>query len=233
MYVLHYAPDNASIIVRIAMEELGVPYATRLVDRRTRGQDAPAHRAVAPTGLVPALTTPNGTLFETAAILLWLAETHGGLMPRPGAPGRGDWLKWFVFTATTVHADLRLVFYPQQYAGDDARAQRALHDGATARLRRHWLLLETAADRDWLAAAAPDAHADALAIYVCALLRWSQIYAAQGTGWLDVSGLPRLRGLAHALDRRPAVTAVAVAEGLGPWPFSDPQLPDPPEGSAT
>ena len=40
MYVLHYAPDNASLAVRLALEELGVPYRTALVDRAARAQEA-------------------------------------------------------------------------------------------------------------------------------------------------------------------------------------------------
>ena len=42
MYVLHYAPDNASLIVRLALEEMGLPYRTVLVDRARREQDGAA-----------------------------------------------------------------------------------------------------------------------------------------------------------------------------------------------
>ena len=83
MYVLHYAPDNASQIIRIVLEEMGLPYRTALVDRATKAQDSAAYRAVNPTGLIPALQTPQGTLFETGAILLWLTEVHGQMAPAP------------------------------------------------------------------------------------------------------------------------------------------------------
>ena len=42
-YRLHYAPDNASLIIRLVLEELGVPYATALIDRAARGQKAPEY----------------------------------------------------------------------------------------------------------------------------------------------------------------------------------------------
>jgi len=78
-YVLHYAPDNASMIFRLALEHLGVAYQTALVDRAAGGQNAAAYLALNPNGLIPVLETPQGPIFETGAILLWLGDTHGGL----------------------------------------------------------------------------------------------------------------------------------------------------------
>ena len=76
-YTLHYAPDNASLIIRLALEAQGVAYDTCLVDRAAQGQSAPAYRALNPHGLIPALQTPDGPMFETGAILLWLARGAG------------------------------------------------------------------------------------------------------------------------------------------------------------
>ncbi|BDY15502.1 hypothetical protein Sulfitobl28_14720 [Sulfitobacter pontiacus] len=87
-YTLHYAPDNASLIIRLALEAQGVAYDTCLVDRAAQGQSAPAYRALNPHGLIPALQTPDGPLFETGAILLWLADRHGG-WPLPRRMPRG------------------------------------------------------------------------------------------------------------------------------------------------
>lgn len=47
-YTLHYAPDNASLIIRLALEEIGVPYDTVLVDRAAQAQTLPAYRALNP-----------------------------------------------------------------------------------------------------------------------------------------------------------------------------------------
>ena len=86
MYVLHYAPDNASLIVRLALEEMGIAYRTVLVDRSRNEQRSAAYLRVNPTGLIPALETPEGPMWETGAILLWLSETHGALAPAPRCP---------------------------------------------------------------------------------------------------------------------------------------------------
>ena len=70
MYVLHYAPDNASLIVRLVLTELNQPFETALVDRRVRAQDGAAYRALNPNGLIPALDRPGGAICEIGAILM-------------------------------------------------------------------------------------------------------------------------------------------------------------------
>lgn len=117
-YRLHYAPDNASLCVRLALLRLGQPFETVLVDRRGRGQKVPAYLALNPNGLIPTLETDEGPLFETAAILLWLADRHGrGLAPPVGHPDRGRILAWHVWMANTLHVAMRSLFYPEQVAG--------------------------------------------------------------------------------------------------------------------
>ena len=87
MYTLHYAPDNASLILRLVLDGAGIPYRTALVDRTKRQQDSAAYRALNPTGLVPTLETPLCPISETGAILLWLVDTHQ-LGPGPADPER-------------------------------------------------------------------------------------------------------------------------------------------------
>ena len=96
-YRLHYAPDNASLIIRLALEELELPYETVLVDRARTAQQSAEYLALNPNGLIPVLETPHGALFETGAILLWLADTEGKLAPPPESAARGNFLKWLFF----------------------------------------------------------------------------------------------------------------------------------------
>jgi glutathione S-transferase len=229
MYVLHYAPDNASLILRIALLEAGVAFTPRLVDRRLRAQDSPGYRRLAPTGLIPTLETPEGALFETGAVLVWLCDRHPAarLGPGPDSPLRGHFLKWLFFLSNSAHADLRRLFYPLQYVPPEAVAGH--HDLICARMTRHFALLDRACAQD------PDLFAPptALAIYVCTLMRWSVLYPAGQTPWLRYSDYPALRDLCEKIEQRPAVRAAARAEGLGPMPFTAPHPPCPPEGSAT
>jgi glutathione S-transferase len=222
MYVLHYAPDNASLIVRLFCEENGIAYRTELVDRSTRMQDSAGYRRLNPAGLIPALETPDGAIAETGAILLWLTDRHG-LWPEAGL--RGPFLQWLFFLSNTAHADIRRLFYPEYYAPPGSIP--AHHDMAAARMATHFGLIEGAVAQ-YPALFAPNS---ALAAYVVALLRWSALYPRGGTGWFALSRWPALTALAQAMDTRPGTARVALAEGLGDRPFSAPTHPTPPEGS--
>jgi glutathione S-transferase len=224
MYVLHYAPDNASLIVRLVLDGAGIPYRTALVDRRARQQDSPAYRALNPAGLIPTLETPHGPLSETAAILLWLADTHR-LGPPPDHPDRPAFLKWLFFLSNTAHADLRMIFYPHQYA--PVEAHRAHHEITAARMLRHFALIEAAAERHprLFAAASP------LGVYAVTLTRWSALYPQNGPRWFNLHDFPVLAALARAQEARVETPVIARAEGLGPHPFTRPEPPNPPEGS--
>jgi glutathione S-transferase len=224
MYLLHYAPDNASLIIRLVLDGAGIPYRTALVDRSRRQQDGPAYRALNPTGLIPTLETPVGPISETAAILLWLADTHK-LGPAPSDPDRPVFLKWLFFLSNTAHADLRTIFYPHQYAPADAHAAHL--EIMSARMLRHFALLDQAAQ----AHPALFAAGRPLGVYTVTLTRWSALYPVDGPRWLDLAEFPTLAELARAQEHRVETPVVARAEGLGPNPFTRPEQPNPPEGS--
>ena len=231
-YRLHYAPDNASLIVRLALEELGVPYDTVLVDRAARAQRRPAYLALNPNGLIPVLETPVGPIFETGAILLWLADTHGALAPVPNDPPRAAFLKWLFWVSDTLHADLRMLFHPENYTGPDAGAQAALRAGIRARLRSHLALLDAVAAEAprWLSADRPSV----LGLYSACLMRWMALYPEDGDrSWFRLGDTPHLHRLLAALESRASTRAAQAAEGLGATPFTAPSYATPPEGSAT
>ena len=224
MYVLHYAPDNASLIVRLVLDGAGIPYRTALVDRTKRQQDSAAYRALNPTGLIPTLETPLGPISETGAILLWLCDTHQ-LGPAPAHPDRPLFLKWLFFLSNTAHADLRQIFYPHQYV--PAESHRGHLEILSARMLRHFALLETAARQHprLFAAATP------LGAYVVTLARWAALYPPGVPRWFELSRFPTLEALARAQEARVETPVIARAEGLGPHPFTRPEQPNPPEGS--
>lgn len=235
MYTLHYAPDNASLVIRLVLEELGQTYRTQLVDRSTRQQDSAAYRALNPAGLIPVLETPHGPIAETAAIGLWLGETHGALVPSLGASERPAFLQTLFFLANTIHADLRMVFYPAQYAGPERSDQERLHGHVTARLKRHLAVIDARmAASGWSEADAQHGRGQITlnVIYLSVMLRWAALYGACGSDWFDLSRYPALAAMARVVETRASVQAAVSAEGLGPTPFSAPSPCCPPEGSA-
>lgn len=221
---LHYAPDNASLCVRLALEERGIAYDTVLVDRRTKAQKSPAYLAMNPNGLIPVLETPHGPMFETGAILLWLSDRFGGLMPAADDPARAHAVQWLFWLANTLHPTARMLFYPDQYCEGDAEAMRRT---TRQRLSQQLNVLEQARHADWI----DTNDATAQGCYLAPLLRWFALYGG-ATDWFDLQHWPRLMAFAKRAELRPAAQIVAVAEGLGATPFSAPVPCNPPEGSA-
>ena len=230
-YVLHYAPDNASLIVRLALEEMGLPYRTALVDRRSGGQRDEAYLALNPAGLIPVLETPQGPMFETGAILLWLADRHKTMAPGVKDEGRGAFLKWLFFVSNTLHADLRISFYPGQYAGSGPATLQALRKKVQERIVRHLGILDDAAGEGapWFGGE----DLSVLDIYVIVCTRWMAIYPADGPhADARLQDFPNLHAIATRMEAREATARVIAAEGLGAQAFTRPRLPNPPEGAA-
>ncbi|MFY0309704.1 glutathione S-transferase family protein [Leisingera sp. D0M16] len=231
-YRLHYAPDNASLVIRLVLEELGQPYETVLVDRRAEAQNSAEYRALNPGGLIPVLETPDGPVFETAAILLWLSERHGAMAPQPGSADRAPFLKWLFFASNTLHADLRMLFYPEKYIGPGKGDQAQLQKVLRQRLHVHLTNLDqAAADRpSWLGAPQPSV----LDYYLACQMRWMALYPSRADkSWFVMAHYPSLQRICAGLEGRPAVTVAREAEGLGATPFTSPAYANPPEGSAT
>lgn len=250
-YRLHYAPDNASLIIRLTLEEMGLPYEAVLVDRQSRAQKSAPYLALNPHGRIPVLETPEGAIFETGAILLWLADRHRGdahgailparkfpaqilparMFPAPDHPDRGNALKWLFFLSNTLHAELRMLFYPDLYTGPDPAHHAALRAGVRASLGGHLAQLETlaGAGHAWLNADSPSV----LDLYLVACLRWIALYPHDTAGWWRRDTAPRLTALCARIEARPASIRGATAEGLGPRPFTAPDYPKQPKGSAS
>jgi glutathione S-transferase len=205
------------------LEELGLAYETTLVDRASAGHKSEGFLALNPNGLIPVLETPDGPVFETGAILLWLAEKHGRLMPPIDAPQRIYAIQWMLWLANTLHPTLRMMFDPSQYADGDAGPTQRM---AAKRLCAHLDLLCAAETTPWLEDTNPTIHA----CYLAPMLRWSALYGG-GDAWFDLATWPRLHAFAKRFEARDAVQRAAIAEGLGQMQFSNPLPCNPPEGS--
>lgn len=220
--ILYYAPDNASLCVRLALLELQIPFVTVLVDRAAKGQLAPDYLALNPNGLIPTLMTPQGPIYETAAILLWLSEQSavGFLAPRAD---RAEALAWLFWLSNTLHPTLRMWFYPEKYIAP--AAVDTLQATTVKNLAAHFAHLE--AHAPWL----DDHTPSALGCYLAPMVRWAALYGPSQT-WFDLSKYPRLRAYVISLETRASAHEACLAEGLGETIFSNPAIPNPPEGSA-
>jgi GST-like protein len=99
-FYFNLAPNPTK--VALMLEETGLPYELIPVDTRRGDQHTPAFRAVNPNGKVPAIVDGDVTVFDSNAILLYLAEKSGKFLPPDTPQARGRMLSWLMFVGTGV-----------------------------------------------------------------------------------------------------------------------------------
>jgi glutathione S-transferase len=213
---LHHAPDFASTIVRLALEELELAHTLAIVDFDAGALGSAEYRRINPVGLIPALETDDGPMFETGAILLWLVDKTGRLGPGPNDPDRPAFLSWLFFTSNALHQAALAMFYPHRPAGEaNTDAARAVaHDQVMARLGLVESLIESQHPR-WLCAD----HPGVLGFYIGVLMRWLTSLPPVPYR-ITLDDFPNLRAVLAAQEMRPSVQRVAADEGLGAHPFT-------------
>jgi glutathione S-transferase len=157
MIHLHYFPGNASMTPHLLLRDLGLPFELKLVDRANNAHKSPEYLKLNPNGLIPVLVDGDLVLYETAAIVLHLLDTHpeAGLAPPVGTPERAIFYKWLIWLAASLQSQMPIYFYTDRYvaAGNSAGAAEvkaatearieALIDQLDAQLASHggpWLL---------------------------------------------------------------------------------------------
>ena len=214
MLQLHYFPGNASLTPHMLLEELGVPYELKLVDRTQGAHKRPDYLRLNPNGLIPVLVEvrPEGelVLYETAAICLHLVDTHphAGFAPALGTPERAHFYKWLVWLTNTMQATLIHYFYSERMvdAGDASAAEQvkaraeaqvgAMLDQIDTELVRHgqpWLLGDRFSVVD---------------LYTLMLCRWTRGFGR------PARSLPHLGPYLQRVLARPAVQRAFAQEGL-------------------
>ncbi len=115
--------------VSIALEELGLPYEAHRVGFDTQDQLSPEFLSLNPNNKIPAILDPNGpggqplALFESGAILLYLADKTGRLLPKDAA-GRWHALQWLMWQMGGVGPMFGQVGFFHKYAGKDFEDKR-------------------------------------------------------------------------------------------------------------
>jgi glutathione S-transferase len=223
MYVLHGVHDWGSQVIHMALAELGVPFRFNALDFGAGDFDAPSFRALNPFGRVPVLETPDGPIFETAAILLYLSEHHDGLAPHSDASDRAQFLIWFIFVTNGLHPAAMLLLHPERPAGE--APQRAVAEATYDLLRSQLAELDGVARTGpwWLS---PD-RPSILSLYIVMLLRWIKAFPAYADHSIASADFPALHAMAKGLEARPAIRAVLTAEGISGPAFSDPPCETP------
>lgn len=221
MYTLHAIPDLSSFIVHLVLEELGQPYTLQTHDFDTADLNSPAFRTVSPFGKIPAMETPDGPMFETAAITLWLADRHGStLAPASTAPDRAEFLSWFFFNTFSLHTGMMSLVYPNRLGGEDM--SYPVSQTAHTRLMSELAVLNAMiAHRNprWLS---PD-HPSILTYHLAVLMRWMKAFAKFPEHAIDSTKFPAIHAILCGMETRPAAIRAAADEGLTGTFFSNPE----------
>jgi glutathione S-transferase len=212
MLQLHYFPGNASMTPHLVLEELGVPFELKLVDRAHNAHKSAEFLTLNPNGLIPVLVDGDLVLYETAAIVLHLVDAHpgAGLAPAIGSAERAQFYKWLVWLAASLQSQMPMYFYSDRYvnAGNGTGASQveaaaeakiaALVDQIDAHLAAHggpWML----GDRF-----------SALDPYAFMLCRWTRGMRR------PARTLPHVAPFLQRVLDRPATQRVLVTEKLQP-----------------
>ena len=126
---LYSLPTPNGVKVSIALEELGLPYEPHRVAFDSHEQRSPAFLSLNPNNKIPAILDPDGpggkplALFESGAILLYLAEKTGKLMPAD-PPGRYLALQWLMFQMGGIGPMFGQLGFFHKFAGKDYEDKR-------------------------------------------------------------------------------------------------------------
>jgi GST-like protein len=102
MIKFYYHPSPNPAKIALFLEEAGLPYEMVPVDTRKGDQFKPEFLAINPNAKTPALTDGDATIFDSNAILLYLAEKTGQFLPEDTPKARGEMLSWLMFVATGI-----------------------------------------------------------------------------------------------------------------------------------
>jgi GSH-dependent disulfide-bond oxidoreductase len=152
---LYSLPTPNGVKVSIMLEEIGLPYEPHLVDFSINDQMTPEFLSLNPNNKIPAILDPNGPagcplpLFESGAILLYLAEKTGQLLP-PDPAGRYQAIQWLMFQMGGIGPMFGQVGFFHKFAGKDYEDKRP-RDRYVAESQRLLSVLDgRLTDRAWI-----------------------------------------------------------------------------------
>jgi glutathione S-transferase len=199
MYKLYGRPGSGSLAVQVALEEAGAAYERIWVGHEAA--EVARFRLINPTGRVPALVLPDGSvMFESAAMLIHLALAHpaAALAPSAGAAGHAKFLQWMVFLSANVYEAALRMYYSARYSAHGEADAEAIREQGTEDFRGHLALISQG-----LAPYVLGSEYSVADTYLYMLASWhpgekSELY----------SRAPRLEAHSRQIAARPAVAKV-------------------------
>jgi len=202
---LYSLPTPNGVKVSIALEELGLPYEPHLVSFDTNDQTSPEFLSLNPNNKIPAILDPNGpggqplALFESGAILLYLADKTGQLIPQDSA-ARYETIQWVMWQMGGLGPMFGQLGFFHKFAGKDYEDKRPRDRYVAESKRLLGVLNQRLAGRQWV-------MGDQYTIADIAILPWVRnLIGFYGAG--DLVEFDQFTELKRVLDvfvARPAV----------------------------
>lgn len=139
MIQLYYHPSPNPLKIALYLEETGLPYEVVPVDTRKGEQHLPAFLAINPNAKTPALVDGDAVVFDSTAILLYLAEKSGQFLPDNTPAVRAQMLSWLMFVATGIGPYSGQAVHFKHFA-PEPKAYAVNRYGFEA--ERHWGLID-------------------------------------------------------------------------------------------
>jgi GSH-dependent disulfide-bond oxidoreductase len=206
---LYSFPTANGVKISIALEELGLPYEAHLVDLSKNETWTPEFLSLNPNGKIPAIVDPNGpggkplALFESGAILVYLAEKTGKLMSADPAL-RYETLQWVFFQMASIGPMFGQLGFFHKFAGKDIADKRPLERYRDEAKRLLGVLEAQLGGRQWI-------MGDDYTIADISMIGWVRtlngFYEAG-----EILGIHNFRNVLAWLDR--ALARPAVQRGL-------------------
>lgn len=151
-YTLYWEALSGAFAPQAMFEEMNIPYRRIEVDMAAGEHRSAEYLAVNPTGQVPALGLPDGSVIgESGAMVLVIGERHpaAGLVPAPGDADRALFLRWLLFMASSVYMACVRVNHPERYTTAD-QGLEPVRAAARRDVDRYFGILEQAIEgRPW------------------------------------------------------------------------------------
>ena len=187
---LYSLPTPNGVKVSVALEEMDLPYEAHLVDISKDDQFTPEFLSLNPNNKIPAMIDPNGPdgkalpVFESGAILIYLAEKTGRFLPQEN---RYQVLQWLMFQMGGLGPMLGQLGYFHVFAGKDIEDPRPKERYRAESARLLKVLDNALAGQDWIAGDYSIADM-AIAPWLNNLI--NRYKAGDQVGWADLSNLP-------------------------------------------
>ena len=186
--------------VALFLEEANLAYELRPIDTRKGDQHSPEYRAINPNGKVPAIVDGYDVVFDSNAILLYLAEKTGQFLPENTPGARGRLYSWLMFVATGVGPYSGQAVHFKYYVPEPIPYANARYQFEA---KRHYRIIddELALKRYMLG--------DTYTIVDMAVWGWARLvpFILGDDAWRE---FPNVKRLVDEINARPAAARVAL-----------------------